>query len=90
MQKNAALLENLAARTNGMFSALRDDPCLEERLLRIPDGQYTLDEWQYALCYLLQSPCCYSSVKELKADLPHSFAASSRNHPSFGFSLKNA
>lgn len=89
MSKDAALLKALAPRTGGILSELRIDPCLEECLLHIPDKQYTLAQWQYALSYLWQTPCQYSSIKELKTDLRRGFAASRKGRAFLCGFLKN-
>ncbi|WOC32438.1 MULTISPECIES: hypothetical protein [Caproicibacterium] len=69
MSEDAALLEALAQQTSGILSDLRTYPFLRETLLHIPDEEYTLAQWLYALSYLQQLPCHYTSVKQLKADL---------------------
>lgn len=63
------LLEDLAKKQNCFISSLRD-PSEQKRvcgaLLQIEPDQYTLDEWDYCISYLVGHKIRFMTVKDAK------------------------
>lgn len=66
---NGELLENLAKKGNCFISSLKDPSKRKQvfaALLQIDPGQYSLEEWNYCISYLIGHRMQFTEAKDIR------------------------
>lgn len=67
------LLNMLAAQQGSFVSDLKYTPCMRNTALsnlsRIRRNEYSLAQWQEAICYLTGNECIFKTIDEIKTFL---------------------